>query len=99
MTEYTWDKKTGKVKSKGKGKKPINLKQLAIDAIIPFPLQKPIMKLKKFLKKKKKKTEPAKDLDKTPPDDTTPPDRPKAVWVSKGGSVKLAKKYFKGGMV
>ena len=57
MTEYTWDKKTGKVKAKGKGKKPINLKQLAIDAVIPYPLQKPLSKLikTKFLKKKKKK--------------------------------------------
>ena len=25
MTEYTWDKKTGKVKAKGTGKKPIEL--------------------------------------------------------------------------
>ena len=41
MTEYTWDKKTGKVKAKGTGKKPIEL----------FPITK---KIKSILKKKKK---------------------------------------------
>ena len=46
MTEYTWDKKTGKVESKGKGKKPIDLKKVAIDAVIPYPLQKLLKKPK-----------------------------------------------------
>ena len=107
MTEYTWNKKTGKVKSKGKGKKPINLKKVAknIAALTILPLGqsgadtiKKLMKKKKKpepLMKKKKKPEPSKDLDKSK---TTPdkpiPDENGAVWVSKGGSVKLAKKYF-----
>ena len=117
MTEYTWDKKTGKVKSKGKGKKPIDLKKVAI-SLLPF---KNVIKTKKFAEKVRKKRKKAKTLEKKEKtgqtggpaggggyytDALTPdrsqdkqPDRPKAVWVSKGGSVKLAKKYFKGGMV
>ena len=47
MTEYTWDKKTGKVKAKGTGKKPIEL----------FPITK---KIKSILKKKKKPKQPKK---------------------------------------
>ena len=106
MTEYTWDKKTGKVKSKGKGKKPINLKKVAkniaaltIGSVTGgqfLPLGKGADTIKKLMKKKKK-PEPAKDSDKKP--DKPQPEENGAVWVSKGGSVKLAKKYFKGGMV
>ena len=110
MTEYTWDKKTGKVKAKGKGKKPINLKKVAknIAELTILPLGKSGVDTIKKLMKEKKKPKPAKDLGKSkaPPDDT-PPDRPKAVWVSKGGPIrknkggpvdarKIAKKYFKG---
>jgi len=130
MTEYTIV--NGKPVAKGKGKKPINLKEvvknLATFNLVPI-INKSIKKkkIKKLIKKAKtlaKKeetgqtggpagggryyTDAAKDLGKSkaPPDDT-PPDRPKAVWVSKGGPIrknkggpvdarKIAKKYFKG---
>ena len=86
MTEYTVDK-DGNVTSKGDGKKPINLKQLAIDAVIPQPLQKPISKIVKRLKKGDffKKAKPKIKPKPKPPKPIKP--KPKPVRKAKGGMI------------
>ena len=65
MTEYTWDKKTGKVKAKGTGALLYGIPFLGAGAVDVG------------LRAAKKKI----------------------TGYKKGGSIKLAKKYFKGGMV
>ena len=53
MTEYTWDKKTGKVKAKGTGKKPITTRYMKGD--IPGTIPWGVKKIKKAVTKKKPK--------------------------------------------
>ena len=80
MTEYTWDKKTGKVKAKGTGKKPITTRYMKgdIPATIPWGIKK--LKTKKTPKSAKPKL-PFKKPKKKKGEMVKKSKQPKKVWT------------------